>query len=205
MRRNVRRLSEAWGCTWTQEKGSVSVLYLANPAGPSTVQAHPPKLSALIDGGGWGRANEPPVSGRPLGALCTQRTACPFRCLTCNVHMLVKKCKRQSLSCIWLCDPVDCSPPGSSVHGILQARILEWVAVPFSRGSSWTRGWTQVSCIAGEFFTVWATWEACLGTIVCTIMPLPARAPYICKEILNKRNRTETELAFSLVQSLGIC
>ena len=39
-------------------------------------------------------------------------------------------------SCPNLCDPVDCSPPGSSVHGILQARILEWVAIPFTRGSS---------------------------------------------------------------------
>ena len=57
-----------------------------------------------------------------------------------------------------LCDPMDCSPPGSSVHGILQARILEWVATLFSRGSSWP-GWTQVSCVAGEFFTIWATRE----------------------------------------------
>ena len=52
-----------------------------------------------------------------------------------------------------LCDPVDCSPPGSSVRGILQARMLEWVAMPFSRGSSWPRDQTWVSCIAGRFFT----------------------------------------------------
>ena len=52
-----------------------------------------------------------------------------------------------------LCDPTDCSPPGSSVHGILQARILEWVAMPFSRGSSHPRDWTQVSCIVGRFLT----------------------------------------------------
>ena len=56
-------------------------------------------------------------------------------------------------SCPTLCDPVDCSPPGSSVHGILQARILEWVAISFSRGSSRPRDRTQVSCIAGRFFT----------------------------------------------------
>ena len=56
-------------------------------------------------------------------------------------------------SCLTLCDPMDCSPPGSSVHGILQARILEWVAFPFSRGSSQPRDETQVSCIAGGFFT----------------------------------------------------
>ena len=53
-----------------------------------------------------------------------------------------------------LCNPVDCSPPGSSVHGILQARILEWVAVSFSRGSSQPRDRTQVSCIAGRCFNL---------------------------------------------------
>ena len=51
-------------------------------------------------------------------------------------------------------------PPGSSVHGLLQARIVEWVAFPFSRGSSQPRDQTQVSCIAGGFFTSWATREA---------------------------------------------
>ena len=52
------------------------------------------------------------------------------------------------------CDPMDCSPPGSSVHGILQARTLEWVAISFSKGSSRPRDQTQVSCIAGGCFTV---------------------------------------------------
>ena len=56
--------------------------------------------------------------------------------------------------------PVDCSPSSSSVHGILQARILEWVAVSFSRGSSWPRDRTQVSRIAGRFFTDRAMREA---------------------------------------------
>ena len=55
---------------------------------------------------------------------------------------------------------MDCSLLGSSAHGILQARILEWVAMPFSRGSSQPRNWTQVSCTAGRFFTNWATREA---------------------------------------------
>ena len=63
-------------------------------------------------------------------------------------------------SCPTLCDPMDCSPPGSSVHGILQARILEWVAISFSRGSSQPRDQTQVSCIAGRRFNFWATREA---------------------------------------------
>ena len=58
------------------------------------------------------------------------------------------------------CDPMDCSLPGSSVHGILQSKMLEWVAISFSRGSSWPRNWTQVFCNAGRFFTNWATKEA---------------------------------------------
>ena len=56
--------------------------------------------------------------------------------------------------------PMDCSPPSSSVHGIFQARLLEWVAISFSRGSSQPRDWTWVSCTAGRLFTVWATREA---------------------------------------------
>ena len=62
-------------------------------------------------------------------------------------------------SCPTLCDPVDCSPPGSSIHRILQARILEWVAISFSRGSSQSRDWTQVSHIASIHFNLWATIE----------------------------------------------
>ena len=66
-------------------------------------------------------------------------------------------CCAQSLQpCPTLCDPKDRTPPGSSVHGIFQARILEWVAMPSSRGCSQTRDWTCVSCVsctAGGFFT----------------------------------------------------
>ena len=57
-------------------------------------------------------------------------------------------------SCLAFCAPTDCSPPGSSVHGVLQARILEWVAMPSSRGSSQPRDQTRVSHTAGGFFTV---------------------------------------------------
>ena len=60
-------------------------------------------------------------------------------------------------SCLTLCNPRDCSPPGSSVLGILQARILELVAMPYSRGSFQPRDQTQVSFTAGGFFTMWAT------------------------------------------------
>ena len=57
-------------------------------------------------------------------------------------------------SCLTLGESVDCSPPGSSVHGIFQARILEWVAIPFFRGSSQPRDRPQVSFIAGGFFVI---------------------------------------------------
>ena len=61
--------------------------------------------------------------------------------------------------CLTLCDPMDCSPPGSSIHGILQERILEWVAISFSRGSSWPRDRTQVPHIACRLFTFWPIGE----------------------------------------------
>ena len=63
------------------------------------------------------------------------------------------------------CDPMDCSLTGSSVHGIYQARILEWIAISFSRGSSRPRNWNQVSCIASRFFTNWAMREALYSVI----------------------------------------
>ena len=88
-------------------------------------------------------------------------------------------CVLSHFSCVLLCDPVDCSPPGSSVHGILQARILECIAMPTSRGSSWPRGWTRLSCfscLAGGFFTTSATWEApSLPLISC--LPLSYLSP----------------------------
>ena len=63
-------------------------------------------------------------------------------------------------SCLTLCDPINCSPPGSSVGGILQARMLEWVAIHFSRGLSQPQDRIRVSCNADRFFTVWGTREA---------------------------------------------
>ena len=59
-----------------------------------------------------------------------------------------------------LCDSMAYSLPGLSIHGIFQAKVLEWVAISFSRGSSWPRDQTQVSCIAGRRFTLWTTREA---------------------------------------------
>ena len=69
-------------------------------------------------------------------------------------------CMLVTLSCPTLCDPLDCSLPGSFVHGIFQARILKWVAISSHSGSSLPRDWTHVSCIASRFFTHWAIGEA---------------------------------------------
>ena len=77
-------------------------------------------------------------------------------------------------SCLTLCNPMDGSPPGSSVPGILQARILEWIAISTSRESSQSGDGTQVSRIADRFFTSWATREA---TIIYTSLP-STQAPY---------------------------
>ena len=75
------------------------------------------------------------------------------------MYYLPKRDSEVAQLCLTLWDSKDCSLPGSSVHGIFQARILEWVAISFSRGSSWARDWTQVSRIVGRRFTVWATGE----------------------------------------------
>ena len=83
-------------------------------------------------------------------------------------NQLSSYCVLVTQSCPTLWDPTDCSPPGFSVHGILQARILEWIVIPFSRGSSQPTDRILVSCIAGRFFTVRATGKSSS----CLIPPL---------------------------------
>ena len=105
--------------------------------------------------------------------------------------------------CPTLYNPVDCSPPGSSVPGILQARILEWVTIPFSRGSSRPSDWTLVSLIAGRFFTVWATrkahgaqktlhkcvlWCLLLFLVGQGVYPIEIRMQYKCSRYLGWEN-----------------
>ena len=79
-----------------------------------------------------------------------------------NLNFGFYLCAQLLQSCLTLCDPMDCSPPDSSVPGILQAGILEWVAMPSSRGSSQPRdrGVSHVSCTGGQVLTTSATWEA---------------------------------------------
>ena len=94
----------------------------------------------------------PHIRTGPLATYLLQletHTSLPF-----SSHVWLVTCCLVSKLCPTLCNPSDCSPPGSSVHGILQARILEWVAVPFSRRSSQPRDQTHVSLIASEFFTI---------------------------------------------------
>ena len=85
-------------------------------------------------------------------------------------YMLVPHPERKKILvaqlCPTHCDPRDCSPPSSFVHGILQARILEWIAVPFSRGSSqpWDR--THISCMAGRFFITSITHSFTMNIII---------------------------------------
>ena len=91
------------------------------------------------------------------------------KCIPYNHILLYDKWHVTSKQNVWsevtqlcptLCDPTDCSSPGSSVHGIFQAWILEWVFVSLSRGSSWPRDRTWVSRVVDRRFTVWATREA---------------------------------------------
>ena len=87
--------------------------------------------------------------GLPIYDVERSESATVTSCLASIVIVVV-----WSLSCVRLfCDPMDCSPPGSSVYGISQARILEWVAISFSRRSSWLRDWTHISCTANRLFT----------------------------------------------------
>ena len=88
------------------------------------------------------------------------------RCKTFHLFTLdsflngVCACVLSHFSHICLCNSTDCSPPSSSVNEIIQARMLEWIAMPSSRQSSWRRDRTQISPIAGIFLTCWVMWEA---------------------------------------------
>ena len=87
--------------------------------------------------------------------------------LVASHHVLLSFAPYTNMVCVLVVSdswrPMDCSPPGSSVHGIFQARILEWVAISSSRGSFWPRDWTHVSyvsCIGSRFLSIGTIWEA---------------------------------------------
>ena len=106
----------------------------------------------------WLAAICPPVASPSSGTLaCHWAKLLPWNCTA--MHTQGGKRSVAQL-CLTLCNPMDYSPPGCSVHGISQAKTLEWVAISFSRGSSQPRYWAWVSCITGRFFTIWATREA---------------------------------------------
>ena len=83
--------------------------------------------------------------------------------LQASLHWSEVKWSCSVVSDSFFCNPIDCSLPGFSVYGIFQARILDWVAISFSRRSSQPRDWTRVSCIVGRCFTVW---DPLLGVIL---------------------------------------
>ena len=95
------------------------------------------------------------TNASPCSSSHLEHTTIKFTFLKYNFQKVVVMLVAQS--CLTLCNPMDCSPLGSSVHGIPQARILEQVAIPFSRGFLRPRDCTWLSCIAGRYFTVWAT------------------------------------------------
>ena len=138
----------------------------------------PPWTSAVSAGGcarGWSHE---------------ERDCYYYLVVLCSVKLVAQ-------SCLMLWDPMDCSPPRFSIHGIFQARIQEWVAISFSRGSSWPRNRTQVSCIAFRFFTTWATRRPCAA--YRTLIPqqgLNPRASLVAQMVKNPPAIQKTQVQF---------
>ena len=117
----------------------------------------------------WGEGQTPDLKSHKLPGLKSFSWNC-FRTSKSSLRMLKMEESSSLRVCLTLCVshsivsnslwPMDYSPPSSSVHGTVQARIPGWVAIPFSSASIWPRLWTWVSCIARRLFTVWATREA---------------------------------------------
>ena len=102
----------------------------------------------------------------PWNSACQCVSTCSSSLGNCKIfYFFIGGFESCAQSCLTLCALLDCSLPGSSVHGIFQVRVLKWVAMPSSRGSSWPKNRTLVSCVsctAGGFFTCWAIREALL-------------------------------------------
>ena len=145
-------------------------------------------LGSLVHGITQARILEKVVISSSRGSSWTRDGTC----ISCTVGRFFTtkslKWSEVTQSCPTLCDPMDCSLPGSSLHGILQTRVLEWVAISFSRGSSQPRDWTWVSCIPGRRFNIWATREACCHymepnvqtSILVSLIPIQQAISYTC-------------------------
>ena len=152
----------------------LTILVAPNKAFKFCISGCPPdQQGVVVYGYLWGQALTPSRLHLTHRSLCFY-CFCLFVCLFlifhsfCPFNYSIWKfkshiCMCWSLSHVWLWS-FSCvrffGTPGSSILEVLQARILGWVAIPFSRGSSQPRDWTQVSCIEGRFFTIWATREA---------------------------------------------
>ena len=130
-----KRGSKRWACSRNWGEKSLT----------SGRRERAPERLEQQEGAAWGKCERRAAVCGLLLRCCTQLWDLQ------KVKVLVPQ------SCLTLCYARDYSPPSSSVHGILQARILEWVAIPFSRGPSQPRDRTQVSCMAGRFFIIWTT------------------------------------------------
>ena len=100
-------------------------------------------------------------------------------------------------SCPTLCDPMACSPQGSSVQRLLQARKLEWVVISSSRGSSWSRDRTLVSCIGKQILYHWATWEALCKPCCCNNVKLILENILQIPDVTNFRTTVDSLLLLS--------
>ena len=115
-------------------------------------------------------------------------------------HLCVCVCARACVgSRVWLCDPIDCSPPGSSVHGMSQARILEWAALSSYRGSSWSRDWTHVPWVS--FTGSWilyhcTTWQATYPYTPSFLISLP----FMLTQSIEQSSPCRTVQVFPVVQ-----
>ena len=142
------RAGKAGSSSWGNERLQYTGTHLTNPE--ELASPYPRRGQSIKRNGGTGVKY-------PNTKVCIKQYSTLYqmwRPSLLKVKVLVAQ------SCPTLCDPVDCSPPDSSVHRIFQAKILEWRAISFSKRSSRPRDRTWVSGTAGRFFTIWATEEA---------------------------------------------
>ena len=148
----IHSSTHAWKIPWTEEPGRLQSMGLQRVGHDwATSLCHTSDNYTLFIS--WARG----TSFQSLLLLLDLLSlpSCYVMCFIIFVIILWESEVKVAQSCLTLCNCVDCT-----LHGILQARILEWVAVPFSRGSSQPKCCTQISRIAGGFFTGWATREA---------------------------------------------